>query len=293
MKQGIKKYTMARINIETSLFTDARFFQLVLKLQSMDAALGALVRAWVLGQKWYTKGDRMIPREEWDKQELPSALIECGLAAIVNDRIKIRGADEQFAWLVQKIEAGRKGGNASRRPKKIEENKLERRLAHAKHTLAYAKPPSPSPFSEERNTEERTSYDTGNGVAPVLEKSLQGEKTKNAIGSLVTAWQTKFPGTRPHLGGKELGIIKRLTRDVGPERLSALWQCYLQMDDPWFRKKAFDLATFEQNIGKVSLALDRGKELSETEGTFERVARKMAQKEHEAKSLEEFRNELP
>lgn len=103
---------MARINIEDSLYKDHRFIKLYIKLGSIDLALGLLVRAWSIAQEFYLKDDRHIPREEWDKQNLNDLIIEVGLATEVNGRIKVSGSDEQFSWLLQRVEAGRRGGQS-------------------------------------------------------------------------------------------------------------------------------------------------------------------------------------
>lgn len=104
---------MARINIEDSIYKDIRFISLVSKLGDLDRALGALVRAWSLAQKWYVTPDRTIPDEEWKKNLLPEEIINVGLAQRVGSRIRVMGSDEQFAWLQQRIDAGRKGGQAT------------------------------------------------------------------------------------------------------------------------------------------------------------------------------------
>jgi hypothetical protein len=99
---------MARINIEESIFKDQRFIKLCIELGSLDLALGCLVRAWALAQKWYLTPDKKIPHEEWKKQSLPDQLISTGLAEVVDGKIWLKGADEQFAWLKQRSEAGRR-----------------------------------------------------------------------------------------------------------------------------------------------------------------------------------------
>jgi hypothetical protein len=114
--------SVARINIEDSVFRDIRFTKLMMKMTSFDEALGAMVRSWILAQKWYLTPEKMIPAEEWSKQLLPEAIIEVGLAERVGDHIRVRGADEQFAWLLQRVEAGRRGGIKSGKNRKHEPN---------------------------------------------------------------------------------------------------------------------------------------------------------------------------
>lgn len=142
---------MARINIEDSLYKDRRFINLYIRLQSIEAALGALVRAWAVAQQFYTIDDRRIPRAEWDKQGLMNEIIEVGLASEENGRIRVSGADAQFGWLLQRAEAGRKGG-LSRGKKShdipeevrcfLRESNASADKAEAKHPPSGANPPS-------------------------------------------------------------------------------------------------------------------------------------------------------
>lgn len=108
---------MARINIEDSIYKDNRFLQLCMKTQSVDAAIGGLVRAWSLGQVWYLTKNKMIPVAEWRKQKINDLIIDVGLAHVEGEFIKIDGAEEQFSWLVQRSVAGKKSV-ASKKSKK-------------------------------------------------------------------------------------------------------------------------------------------------------------------------------
>jgi hypothetical protein len=103
---------MARINIEDSLYTDFRFLELHKKLDNLEMAIGAMVRAWTVAQKWYTSQWKMIPVSVWEKQKLNNFIIECGLATREGDFIKMAGADEQFSWLVQRSEAGKRSARS-------------------------------------------------------------------------------------------------------------------------------------------------------------------------------------
>lgn len=114
---------MARINIEDSLYRDLRFLELCRKTSSVDEAIGCLVRAWTLAQKWFLSNDGKIPLKEWEDQRLPNALIECGLAKIIDGMVWMAGAEEQFSWLKQKSIAGK-----SNRKKTVKED--ERALTY-------------------------------------------------------------------------------------------------------------------------------------------------------------------
>lgn len=246
--------------------------ELLLKLQSIDMAIGALVRAWMVAQKWYLTEDRMIPEEEWKAQKLNDGLIEVGLAQKVNDKIRMCGADEQFSWLVQCSQAG-KNSVASRKRNKA---KIERPLTPVEPPLTNPQPslkgrePLPLSLTLSLNTNTKTKDETS--VSPqvsdsnslveksneAVPKTAENKKTPALIAAMVVAWQSKFPDTRPYLGGKELGILKRLSRDLSVEHFSELYQVYLQMRTPWFEEKKWDLATFEQNLQKINMARQSG-----------------------------------
>jgi hypothetical protein len=137
---------MARINIEDSLFKHNGFTKLLLKLGSRRAALGALVEAFMLAQEHFLSdaSERLIPLSEWKRQEIADEIIESGLAEVREKGIYVFGSNEQFAWLLQKQNAGRKGGIA-----KAHANDLN--VAGASGCLAFdsgSKPPTlPLPLS--------------------------------------------------------------------------------------------------------------------------------------------------
>lgn len=123
---------LARINIDDSLYTDSRFLKLCIKLGDIHTAVGAVVRVWTVAQKWFVKPEKDIPEGDWKKQGLMDEVIEVGLAVYENGMIHVCGAEEQFAWLTQRIEAGRKGGLAKSEGLAT----AKRPLAEAKQTLA-------------------------------------------------------------------------------------------------------------------------------------------------------------
>lgn len=115
---------MARINVEDGLFIDQRWIELVLALGDADKALGALVRAWRVGQDYWKHSDNGIPKTVWNSQKINNAIIQVGLAHENGDFIKIHNSEKHFAWVRQKVEAGKNGGIASgdARREIIEEN---------------------------------------------------------------------------------------------------------------------------------------------------------------------------
>ena len=115
---------VARLNIEDSLFKELGFSKLTIKLGSRREALGALVEAFLLAQKHFgsIENNRLIPLSEWENEEIAKEIIECGFATINEKGVYVRGSDEQFAWLIQKSEAGK-----SKSPAKLEQLAAARR----------------------------------------------------------------------------------------------------------------------------------------------------------------------
>ena len=129
---------MARINIEESIHTDIKFDRLKLELGSREMAMGTLVYAWILAQKWWKSPERLIPLDEW-KRSLSGGklLIDCGFAEIRQDRVYVRGSEKQFKWLQQRIAAGKKGGKAKKsKNAEIIKESLKRPLSKTKQTEA-------------------------------------------------------------------------------------------------------------------------------------------------------------
>jgi len=100
---------MARINIEDSIYTDNDFLKLIVKVGCQYKAMGIWVSGVKLAQKTWIEFES-IPQNKWSQDLDP--LIECNLAQRKEDgSVYLRGSKEQFAWLNQKSEAGKKSSN--------------------------------------------------------------------------------------------------------------------------------------------------------------------------------------
>lgn len=107
--------SMARINIEDSVFKDKRFTNLCIILGSRTLALGALVEAFMFSQE-YASADNpecLAPLDKFEKEQLPKALIDTGWVEVRDDKVYVSGSKECHAWLIQKKAAGSKGGQKS------------------------------------------------------------------------------------------------------------------------------------------------------------------------------------
>ncbi len=92
-------------------------------------------------------------------------------------------------------------------------------------------------------------------------KDLQKEKIKRkaniVIGLYAEAFK-KFRGGQPTIDPKDIGQLMRLLDHHSEEKLGRMVQVYVQMKDPYFEKREFDLGTFIHNINKVGLAMQTG-----------------------------------
>lgn len=206
-------------------------------------ALGLLVEAWIVAQEFWKMNPNGIPRAEWARRRLSDLLIKSGLAEDRGDFIYMCGSQKQFSWLIQRVEAGKRGGMSNRG------NHSTISEATAKRPPQTVKPPSPALPPSPTQKEELKASDAS---AP--------SPSSQFIGSYVLAYRKRYgEKARPDLGGKVQGGIKRLLSGMPLQRACEMIQVFLQMDDQWFLTKAHDFGTFEQNLTKVGLALDTGK----------------------------------
>ena len=79
---------------------------------SCHTAKGLLVSAWTLAQHHWLDDRSLIPVEKWNLIKFASCVVASGFAELRDGGIYIKGSEDQFKWLEQKRDAGRKGGLA-------------------------------------------------------------------------------------------------------------------------------------------------------------------------------------
>jgi len=234
---------MARINIEDSIFKDIRFEDLKIKTGSLETALGALIRAWSLAQKFYldTETSRLIPITEWKKQRINPAVLECGLAEQRGEFIYVSGSEEQFKWLIQKQEAGKKGGRPSNAIKGIE-----------------GKPPGLSRKAEQSGSNPLTlTLPLSPSLSPSLSQTLplkninKGQKEKkpptdksggSKVWDCYRAEFLKRYGVEPVRNAKVNSQCAQLFTRLGGEAFGVVG-FYLKHNDSWFLKNQHDFGS--------------------------------------------------
>jgi hypothetical protein len=110
---------MARINIDDELRADPRWKRLVRILNGdEEKAIGKLYFFWHMAQLYWGKECQLMPQEEFDGEDF-AAIIQSKFAEVRPEGVYASGAEEQFAWYLQKCRASKEAAKAkSRKPKK-------------------------------------------------------------------------------------------------------------------------------------------------------------------------------
>lgn len=262
---------MARINIDDSIYQDSRFHKLIFLLNGdTEKALGALIRAWSLAQKWFLQTpDHMIPLSEWKTQQLNDAVIQCGLAQVIDDdRVRVSGIEKYCDWLLKLQKSGKSGGIQSGKARReiIEESAKQLEAKRSKTnplTLSLTLTPN---LNLNNNTKTKTKNKTKGSESACADIAPVNSINSRFIAAYVLAYKRRYgEKARPDLSGKIQRLIKIFLADTPPDRALALIEKYCEMGDQWFLTKAHDFVTFTANLSKVGVALDTGKSTTQAE----------------------------
>jgi hypothetical protein len=111
-----------RINIEDKLFSDYRFHNLKKILGSEAEALLLCYRFWRVACDHY--GQRKPMPAVIVKHGGFEPLVDVGLAEVVDGELFAKGAQDQFEWYRQKLDAAQKGGKKSATRPRDEKGRL-------------------------------------------------------------------------------------------------------------------------------------------------------------------------
>ncbi len=102
---------MARINLDDRIFADIRFKALCRIVGNHREAIGTVIEAFQLGQKYWGDDKKLIPFDVWELSGL-DALIASKLAEKLDMGVYIKGAEKHFEWLVNRQLAGKKSAES-------------------------------------------------------------------------------------------------------------------------------------------------------------------------------------
>lgn len=246
---------MPRINIEDSIHADQGYQQLVEKFGRFQA-IGMLYFAWREAQKFWVKGRLAIPLETWKSRGLVPELIDFGLAEITTGGVYMKGSEQQFSWLDQRSDAGKRSGEVRKLKSNIKDKSptvVERSL-NGRQREGNGSEPLTLTLSQSLTLKEKEE-----GKSKAVEPSAATPPKANLIISVYCEAYKKRYGANPTITRKDSGQLANLLKSVGQDRLSQMLQVYLQMDDPWFKTRTHDVSTFIGSLSKIGVALQTGK----------------------------------
>jgi len=119
---------------------------------------------------------------------------------------------------------------------------------------------------KDRIGEDRIGEDVPSGERLPLAPRTEEQNVGQLVALYCNLWKEKYNSPRsPDIRGKAAGQIKGLVKDLGYARVEILIEAYLQMSDTWFITKTHDVATFLDNLAKVSLFADSGKMITRSQ----------------------------
>lgn len=242
---------MARINIEDSIFRDHRFISLVQSEGSYWAALGLIVGAWMLAQKYYldTSNDRLIPLNEWDRS-LFGKLESIGLAERKQKGVYVKGSDEQFSWLVQRSNAGKKSAHSRKKPNDRATDVQRNSTVEQPLTLTPTLTPTPT------LTQSRT--------RSIIPANRQDEKllNKKIWESYFNAYRLRY-GVDPVRNATINTQISNLRKRLGEEACKVV-EFYLSHNDSFYLKSTHSVGLCLRDCESLRTQMLRGTAITST-----------------------------
>lgn len=245
---------MARINIEDSIFKDARFIDLCIFYGDKQKALGVIAWAFIIAQKHFLDeaNDRCIPLNEWQRQGCESKLIELGFAEKRDNGIYVCGSEKQFGWLVQRSNAGKsaKAPNRIKRQKKV--TTVERPLTDEQPlTLTL----SPSLSLSPSLTHSPNLKNSKNKKIPA-DKSGGSEVWNHYCQSF-----EKRYGVKPVRNAKVNSQCKQLHERLGGDAVGVI-DFYMAHNDSWYLKNQHDFGSLLAKAESLFTQWQRGQAIT-------------------------------
>lgn len=282
---------MARVNTEDGLTADYRFRKLTRLLGNEDTACGMLNRFWRIAQDFWGQEMTLMP---WDifEGEGFQPILECGLAEKRDDGIYAKGAEEHFAWYLQKCQASKKGVETRKKnreanpgqpedpfrstgtPAPVNPLSLPPSLSLSLNTKNYsvggegANAPSLALVRSEKSELEKNEKTAGDLTA--IRRSKLSDTTRLKMRSFIAAYaegyKTKYGG--PPEGIKDKAVVGKLghwIEHVAEVRAIDLVKVYLQIAYRPFDESYHDLWQFFRHLNRIGIALDTGTDSNMTD----------------------------
>ncbi len=234
---------MARLNIEDELFKDQRFFDLGFKLGDRFKAIGCLVALWSLGQEYWKKDRSLIPKEKWEQQRLPYALVEVGFVEEKEHGFYVKGSKDYFDWLRIRAENGKKGGKKSGETRSSDNSNLEG--SKPKQSEANASKPNPLTLTHTLAHVHDNSL-AKNSLNPDKPDSKKKPVTQDSWEAYKKSYESRY-SVEPIRNPKINSQLKNLVQRVGKEEAPKVVEFYLSCSDDWLVKKMHPIGILLQD----------------------------------------------
>lgn len=278
---------LARLNLEDDIFSSPAFHDLCEHFKGDTAkALGELALFWFAAQRRWVRGE-LLPLKEF--KEKWRIFLDVGIAEQREDGIYSCGAEEQFAWLRQKRNAGREGGIRSGESRRKAPKRREAARSGSKRegTGVEAAPSGSKPLtlSLTLNTERSSYEDLSVASVPVATGRVEkgktlGRQVAEFIARYVEAFERRY-GTRPIVDGLAAGEAKRVVQGLGYPRCLDAADAYVQTENPRYLSKCHDLTTLRMDLTRIAVALAQGVENPNENFSWEKWKRAFMQDEPE------------
>lgn len=186
--------------------------RLVAKVGDGDKALGICVNAWIVSFEFWKNGKKPIPGKAWLERCLSDALIETGLARVVEDgAIYVCGSERMHAWYHKLVEAGRKGGLKSQEKKSSKAQALSSKRKQKQPSYSYS-----SSYSYTDTCTDTVSEGGAEAPAPRSKGSVPNPLNGITWSAYSEGYRSRY-GTDPVRNATVNGQIAQLVKRLGSE----------------------------------------------------------------------------
>jgi len=244
---------MARQNIDEEWKTDPRRDQLIDRLKDSRLADGARVALnWLILDH---KG-KPVPLKKFKFLKDYDVYIECGLAEVDGDVVKIAGADRYSEFFEKQYSNGSKGG----RPKKPRKTKK----TQINPTEPNGTQNNPNENLETQTNPENPSISFSSSSSSSVSSSSSEITVSSKLtkaGAFIVGYKSRFLarwGTKVNVEGKDAGIAKRVAERLTFDEIEVYLDALFSIPDAELVKKKHPLFLFETKLNEIGVYAQSG-----------------------------------